>query len=109
MTIHLYDGDTWHKFTTIAEARKAGDDAIKTAREIASDDGLWPEWIEDIQAFQAPSDAKDPSEFPCILKAKPVDMQRPSSALDAEGYDDQGTYWSDPDACRCDYEIRKCR
>ena len=46
-------------------------------------------------------------ELPLVMRAMEWDVQIPSSALDANGYDDAGEYWASPDDRRCDYKIIK--
>jgi|SRR5688572_21675439 len=107
MTIHVYDGDSWSKHPDLVAAEAACRVSLDAAREQASFDREWPEWVEDIRAYEGPDDVECPAELPCVLRAIQINIQTPSSELDENGYDSDYEWWESQDASRCDYDIAK--
>lgn len=107
MTFHVYDGDAWYKCATLAEAEIACREAITATLDYCRIDGEWPDWVESICAHEGPEDAEEPWLLPKVLRAVEVNVQKPSSELDEEGYDSDGEWWSDSENYRCNYDVAK--
>lgn len=105
MVFHLHDGGEWFVFQDIDAAREAGSEALAIARKEADFDREWPDWVNDICVTEGPEDAEDPSELPCVLKVVEVDIKRPSSELDEDGYDDNLDWWAAADSYNCDFDL----
>lgn len=107
MTFHVYDGDAWFKCATLAEAEAACQEAIAAALDVCRFDCEWPDWVENICAHEGPDDAEEPDLLPKVLRAVEVDVQRPSSALDEDGYDSECEWWSDSESYRCNFAVAR--
>lgn len=87
---HLYDGDRFQKFNTLADAEHAAFAAIGNARDCC--DPEWPSWVEEIAIYDAPENCKYPSEDGKLLL-----HTRMTNVRDAESGDGVH-FW-------CDYEM----
>lgn len=105
MPMHLYDGDSWSVYADLEAAKTAALVSIEAAKEAAKYDSEWPDWVEQICIREGPADAEDPGELPVLLKAVETNVERPSSALDEHGYDDENNWWASSDAYTCDYDL----
>lgn len=109
--IYVYDGDSYHRCDTLKEAEEILAESVSAARDIARYEGEWPDWMESMRAYddkgKSTKSDDDPMSFPCVLRVVKINVQRPSSALDEDGYDDEGDGWPDSSAYNCDYEIEE--
>lgn len=87
---HLYDGDRFQKFNTIADAEHAASAAIDNARSCC--DPEWPSWVEEIAIYEAPENCEYPAEDGHLLLHTRMTNVRDSE--DGDGVD----FW-------CDYEM----
>lgn len=105
MPMHLYDGDSWSIHPDLETAKAGAKASIDAARDVARFDREWPGWVEDICISEGPADAEEPGELPVRLQAVETNVERPSSALDEDGYDDNYNWWESPNAYTCDYDL----
>ena len=109
MPFYVYDGDQYIICSTLLRAKLKMEQAISSARKIARFDREWPDWTEQIRAYEAPEETEEPYDYPCVLMAVETNIRRPSSKLNENGYDDDGNWWLDPDEYNCDYEVVECK
>lgn len=65
MTYHFCDGVDWHKLDAFEDAYAACEAALAAAVACAnySDDSEWPDWVDQIAVYEAPSETEDPCCF----------------------------------------------
>lgn len=100
--------DETEEFVSLDDAIHYCKEAISYAKGMAETDGEWPTDMDSICIREGKPGLvgwEEQVELPVIYKATEIDISRPSSPLDEDGYDSEGNFWSGPGAYACDYDI----
>lgn len=62
MAFHVFDGNDWYECGTMHGAEMIAEDAIEDAAAVFEASGIWPNWIDTIQVYEAPQDDPEPWE-----------------------------------------------
>lgn len=92
MPLHVFNGDRWERCPNIEAARSLMTECIDAARDFC--DPEWPDWVEHIACFDAPTGCAAPDEDgKAVLVTRMIHLR---DAEPGEGVD----FW-------CDYEVAR--